>query len=64
VSPIVPQLLHLSMLRRGVMSASRLMYCVSTAMSEPEVDQAIAALRDSLAELDPFVKEEQAVLLD
>lgn len=33
-------------------------------MSEPEVDQAIAALRDSLAELDPFVKEEQAVLLD
>jgi glutamate-1-semialdehyde 2,1-aminomutase len=60
----IAQLLHLSMLRHGVMSASRLMYCVSTAMSEVEVDQAIAALHDSLAKLEPFVEEEQPALMD
>jgi glutamate-1-semialdehyde 2,1-aminomutase len=60
----IAQLLHLSMLRRGVMSASRLMYCVSTAMGETEVDQAVTALHESLAELEPFVEEEQPALMD
>ena len=32
----IGRLLHLGMLRRGVMSASRLMYCVSTAMTEAD----------------------------
>jgi glutamate-1-semialdehyde 2,1-aminomutase len=60
----IAQLLHLSMLRRGVMSASRLMYCVSTAMGEAEVDQAVTAFHESLAELEPFVEEEQPALMD
>lgn len=57
------RLLHLAMLRRGVMSASRLMYCVSTAMTESEVDEAIAALNESLRELRPYVETERPGLL-
>jgi glutamate-1-semialdehyde 2,1-aminomutase len=60
----IARLLHLSMLRRGVMSASRLMYCVSTAMGEAEVDLAVTAFHESLAELEPFVEEEQPALMD
>lgn len=59
----IGRLLHLAMLRRGVMSASRLMYCVSTAMSEVEVDAAIAALNESLRELRPYVEAERPTLL-
>jgi glutamate-1-semialdehyde 2,1-aminomutase len=59
----IPRLLHLSMLRRGVMSASRLMYCVSTAMGEAEVDTAIDAFTDSLKELRPYVEAERPTLL-
>jgi len=51
-------LLHLTMLRNGVMSATRLMYCTSTAMSEPDVDHAIEAMRRSLSELHPFMEED------
>jgi glutamate-1-semialdehyde 2,1-aminomutase len=59
----IGRLLHLAMLRRGVMSASRLMYCVSTAMSEVEVDAAIVALNESLRELRPYVEAERPGLL-
>ena len=48
--------LHLTMLRHGIMSATRLMYCTSTAMSESEIDLAIAAMHQSLAELLPFIE--------
>jgi glutamate-1-semialdehyde 2,1-aminomutase len=59
----ITSLLHLGMLRRGVMSASRLMYCVSTAMTEAEVDTAIEALNDTLKELRPFIAAERPALL-
>lgn len=59
----MPRLLHLAMLRRGVMSASRLMYCVSTAMTEADVDIAIAALGESLKELRPYIEAERPALL-
>jgi glutamate-1-semialdehyde 2,1-aminomutase len=59
----IPRLLHLTMLQRGVMSASRLMYCVSTAMSEREVDAAIGALNEALRELRPFIEAERPGLL-
>ncbi len=59
----IGRLLHLAMLRRGVMSASRLMYCVSTAMTEAEVDTAVAALNESLRELRPYVEAERPALL-
>ncbi len=59
----VPRLLHLSMLRRGVMSASRLMFCTSTAMGEAEVEQAVTAFNETLAELRPYVEAERPALL-
>ncbi len=59
----ISRLLHLTMLRRGVMSASRLMYCVSTAMKEAEVDMAIDAFNDSLKELRPYIERERPALL-
>ena len=54
----IGQLLHLSMLRHGVASASRLMYCTSTPMTAADIDTAVAALQNSLAELRPYVESE------
>ncbi len=59
----IGRLLHLTMLRHGVMSASRLMYCTSTAMSEREIDRAVTALHETLAELRPFIEQERPGLL-
>ena len=59
----ITQLLHLGMLRRGVLSATRLMYCTSTAMGEAEVDQAVTAMHETLAELRPFVESERSELM-
>jgi glutamate-1-semialdehyde 2,1-aminomutase len=59
----IGRLLHLGMLRRGITSASRLMYCVSTPMTEEEVDTAVAALEDTLTELRPGIERERPALL-
>ena len=59
----INQLLHLGMLRRGIMSATRLMYCTSTAMSEADVDTAITALHETLQELRPYIESERPQLL-
>jgi glutamate-1-semialdehyde 2,1-aminomutase len=57
------QLLHLEMLKRGVASAPRLMYCTSTAMGDAEVDFALAALDDTLKSLRPGIEREKPELL-
>ena len=54
----VPALLHLCMLRHGVMSASRLMYCTSTAMEPEHIEQAVTAMHESLAELRPTMEQQ------
>ena len=59
----VNQLLHLSMLMRGVASASRLMYCTSAPMRVADVDFAIDALDDALRALKPGIERERAELL-
>jgi glutamate-1-semialdehyde 2,1-aminomutase len=56
-------LLHLTMLRHGVMSATRLMYCTSTAMTDVEIETAITALHESLAELRPYIEADWPALL-
>jgi glutamate-1-semialdehyde aminotransferase len=56
-------LLHLGMLRNGVVSASRLMYCISTPMDEGHVDQAVTALSETLGELRPYIEAERPGLL-
>jgi glutamate-1-semialdehyde 2,1-aminomutase len=57
------QLLHLEMLKRGVASASRLMYCTSTAMGNEDVDFALDALDDALEYLKPGIAKEKPELL-
>src|SRR5262249_26097512 len=57
------QLLHLEMLKRGVASASRLMYCTSTAMKNEDVDFALDALDDALEYLKPGIAKEKPELL-
>ena len=59
----VGALLHLGMLRHGVASASRLMYCISTPMTTPEVDTAIAAMGQAIDELKPYIEKERPNLL-
>ena len=54
---------HLGTLRHGVAGASRLMFCVSTAMGEAEIDRAGEALEASLLELRPMIEEEAPALL-
>ena len=49
-------LMHLTMIRHGVMSATRLMYCTSTAMREADVDFAVTAMHESLTELRPYIE--------
>jgi glutamate-1-semialdehyde 2,1-aminomutase len=51
-------LLHLGMLRRGIYPAGRQMYCTSTPMGEEQVDRAVAALAETLAEARPLVEQE------
>lgn len=59
----ISALVHLGMLRQGVTSASRLMYCISTPMDESHVDTAITALSDTLTELRPYIEAERPGLL-
>jgi glutamate-1-semialdehyde 2,1-aminomutase len=59
----VNRLLHLAMLQRGVASASRLMYCMSTPMSSADVDMALDALDDSLRAMRPGIARERSNLL-
>ena len=62
-SGFMTRLLHLSLVRRGVMPASRLMFCVSTPMTEADIELAITALHEALAELTPYIKEARPSLL-
>jgi glutamate-1-semialdehyde 2,1-aminomutase len=59
----IARLAHLGMVRRGFTSASRLMYCISTPMSEVEIDAAVDALADTLGELRPVIEKERPALL-
>ncbi len=55
--------LHLGMIVRGVFSAPRLMYCVSTVMTEKEIDQAVDAFLDTLQDLREDLRREKPELL-
>lgn len=59
----LPGLLHLEMMNRGVFSASRGMYCISTPMTEKEIDQAAEAFEATLRVLKPYVAETAPHLL-
>lgn len=55
--------IHLGMLMRGVVSAARLMYCTSTAMTEKDVDMAAAALKETLLDMRDDLRREKPELL-
>ncbi len=55
--------LHLGMLRHGITSASRLMYCTSSAMGEREIELASEALAATLGELKPWIEKTRPALL-
>ncbi len=59
----VPMHLLLCMLRRGIFPASRHMYCISTPMTDKEIEQAVGALTESLQELKPIIEEDYPHLL-
>ncbi|QHI73750.1 aspartate aminotransferase family protein [Aminipila terrae] len=50
-------LLFMSLLLKGVFNAPRGMFCMSTAMSQKDIDFAIEKLRESLLELKPVIRE-------
>lgn len=49
-SPLSP--MHLSLLNCGIFTAPRGQRCLSTAMSEKEIDEAVTLFRDALSEMD------------
>ncbi len=59
----ITSLFHLGMLRRGVMSASRLMFCTSTAMAAADVERVVTAVNECLQELRPVIESSRPQLL-
>jgi glutamate-1-semialdehyde 2,1-aminomutase len=59
----LPKLLHLELMNRGIFSASRGAFNVSSPMSEAEIDLAIAAFRATLEVLKPYAAQEAPHLI-
>jgi glutamate-1-semialdehyde 2,1-aminomutase len=59
----LPYLLHLEMMNRGVYSAARGEYNISTVITGDEVDRAVTAFNESLLALKPYVAEQAPALL-
>ncbi len=51
----LPKLLHLEMMNRGIFSAPRCQYAISTPMSEKEIDVAVDVMGQSLEVVKPYV---------
>ncbi len=52
-----PRLLHLEMMNRGIFSAPRCQYAISTPMSENEIDTAVAVMGQSIRVAKSYVEE-------
>jgi glutamate-1-semialdehyde 2,1-aminomutase len=59
----LPRFVHIEMMNRGIYTANRGLYCVSTPMSEVEIDLAIEAFEGTLDLLKPYVAETNPHLL-
>ena len=53
----LPKLLHLEMMNRGIFSAPRCQYAISTPMTEKEIDTAVAVMSQSLEVVKSYVEE-------
>ena len=54
----LPKLLHLELMNRGIFSAPRCQYAISTPMSEKEIDIAVVVMGQSLEVVKPYVQEQ------
>ena len=52
-----PRLLHLEMMNRGIFSAPRCQYAISTPMNEKEIDTAVAVMGQSIRVVKSYVEE-------
>ena len=52
-----PKLLHLEMMNRGIFSAPRCQYAISTPMTENEIDTAVAVMGQSIGVVKSYVEE-------
>ena len=59
----LPRLLHLELINRGVFSANRGMFNISTPMTAGDIDYAVTAFAETLAFLKPYVESEAPHLL-
>jgi glutamate-1-semialdehyde 2,1-aminomutase len=59
----LPYLLHLAMLNRGIYSAARGEYNISTVVNETNVNRAITTFNESLHELKPHIAEKYPALI-
>jgi len=57
------RLWHLALLNRGIFAAKRGLFNPSTVMTEADVDQAVAAFKDALLELRPYIEKGSPHLL-
>ena len=54
----LPRLVHLEMMNRGVYSAGRGMFNLSTPMKDVDIDKAVLAFRETLKMLKPYIADE------
>lgn len=55
---MLPRLLHMALMNRGVFCAPRCQFTVSTPMSQLEIDQVVDVFGEALNLLDPYISEE------
>ncbi len=54
----LPRLVHLEMMNRGIYSAGRGMFALSTPMTYADIDKAVASLKETLNMLKPYITDE------
>ena len=60
---MLAELFHLELLNRGLYTSSRAMFCISTPMTETEVETALDAINGAVATLKPYMREAAPHLL-
>jgi len=50
-------MLNLALLERGIFSSEKGLFCMSTPMTEKEIDMAVKAVDDALSELRPYIEQ-------
>jgi glutamate-1-semialdehyde 2,1-aminomutase len=59
----LPRLVHLELMNRGVYSAGRGMFALSTPMTPADIDKAVASFRETLTILKPYIADTTPHLL-